>query len=181
MKLLKISALALVSALSLAACGRDGLTGPGGLRNGQFDGVIAGTLNGRVEGRAVSGSTVSGFHDIIVLTDHAEGIEITLFHEDDEFYEGSYSIGDAVFGSRPIVAYVRLLDTGEWFDSLEGVIYLDDVYSGGIVGRASFRAESDEVAGDILDVDVEFAAAYAGRINFNLSPSLARGAKATTR
>lgn len=180
MKLLKSSAFALVCALSLAACGRDTLTGPDDLRNGQFDGYIAGTLQGRLEGEAVSGSTVTGFHDIIVLTDYAEGVEITLLHEDDEFYEGSYAIGDAVFGDQPIVAYVRLLDTGEWFDSLHGTVHVDDVYSGGIRGRASFRAESEDVAGDVMDVNVTFAADYAGHISFNLSPSFsaARTSKA---
>lgn len=179
MKMLKISVLALVSALSLAGCGRDRLTGPGGLGNGQFDGFIAGTLQGRLEGEAVSGSTVSGFHDIIVLTDYAEGIEITLVHETDEFYEGAYPIGDALVGNQPIVAYVRLLDTGEWFDSLDGTIRVDDVHSSGIRGQASFRAESERVGGDILDVTVTFSADYTGHISFNLSPSFSAGAKAS--
>lgn len=181
MKTLKIFALALVSALSLAACGRDGLTGPGGLRIGQFEGQIGGSLGGRLEGEAVSGSTVSGFHDIIVLTDHAQDIEITIYHDTDEFWEGRHAIGDAVTMNQPIVAYVRLLDTGEWFDSLSGVIDLYDVHGGGIEGTASFSAESDEVIGDIVSVDVAFATDYAGRISFNLSPSLSRGARTATR
>jgi hypothetical protein len=177
-KLLKISALAMVSALSLAACGRDGVTNPGGLRNGQFDGQIAGTFGGRLEGEAVSGSTTSGFHDIIVLTDYAEGVEITLFHDTDEFYEGRFLIGDAITMNRPIVAYVRLLDSGEYFDSLEGDIDLYDVDGGGISGSARFSAESDEVIGDIIDVDVTFVTDYAGHISFNLSPSFSASAKA---
>jgi hypothetical protein len=176
-KLLKISALAMVSALSLAACGRDGLTDPTGLRIGQFDGQIAGTLGGRLQGEAVSGSTTSGFHDIIVLTDYAEGIEITLYHDTDEFYEGRFPIGDAVSMNRPIVAYVRLLDTGEYFDSLEGDIDLYEVRGGGISGTARFRAESDEVIGDIIDVDVAFVTDYASHISFNLSPSFSAGPK----
>ncbi|HEX6367342.1 MAG TPA: hypothetical protein VF006_00335 [Longimicrobium sp.] len=178
MKLLRISALAIASALSLAACDRDGVTDPGDLRIGQFDGQIAGTLGGRLDGEAVSGSTVSGFHDIIVLTDYAEGIEITLYHDSDEFYEGRFPIGDAIAMNQPIVAYVRLLDTGEWFESLDGVIDLYDVHGGGIEGIASFRAESDEVLGDVVDVDVSFVTDYAGRINFNLSPSFSASAKA---
>lgn len=181
MKTLKIFALALVSALSLAGCGRDGVTGPGGLRIGQFDGRIAGTLDGRLYGEAVSGSTVSGFHDVIVLTDHSAGIEVTLYHDTDEFYEGRWTIGDAVTMNQPIVGYVRLLDTGEWFDSLHGVIDIHDVYSNGIEGTATFTAESDEVIGDIVNVDVSFATDYAGHINFNLSPSFSRGAKTATR
>lgn len=176
-KLLKISALAIAATLSLAACGRDGLTGPGGLRIGQFDGQIAGTLNGRLEGEAMSGSTVSGFHDIIVLTDYARDIEVTLYHDTDEFYEGRYPIGNAIAMNQPIAAYVRLLDTGEYFDSLSGVIDIYDVYADGIEGTASFSAESDEVIGDIVNVDISFATNYAGRINFNLSPSFSRGAK----
>ncbi|HYR10032.1 MAG TPA: hypothetical protein VEQ60_19820 [Longimicrobium sp.] len=178
MKLLKISALALLSALSLAACGRDGVTGPGGLRIGQFDGQIAGTLGGRLQGEAISGSTVSGFHDIIVLTDYEEGIEITIYHDTDEFFLGRYPIGDAVTMNRDIVAYVRLLDTGEYFDSLNGVIDISGTHTNGFEGTASFSAESDEVIGDIVNVDVSFATDYAGSIDFNLSPSLSRSPKA---
>jgi hypothetical protein len=171
---LKISALVMVASLSLAACGRDGVTGPGGLRIGQFDGQISGTLTGRLDGEAVSGSTVSGFHDIIVLTDYTDQIEITLYHETDEFFLGRYAIGDAVTGSQPIVAYVHLLDTGEWFESLSGVIDISSTYTDGIEGTASFSAESDEVVGDIVNVDVTFATDYAGHIDFNLSPSFSR-------
>ncbi len=174
MKTLKIFALALAGTLSLAACGRDGVTGPGGLRIGQFDGQISGSLGGRLEGEAVSGSTVSGYHDIIVLTDYAAQIEITLYHDTDEFYLGRYPIGDAVTGYQPIVAYVHLLDTGEWFESLNGVIDIDNLYTNGIEGTASFSAESDEVVGDIVNVDVSFATDYAGHIDFNLSPSFSR-------
>ena len=71
-----------------------------------------------------------------------------MYHDTDEFYEGRYPIGDAITMNRPIVAYVRLLDTGEYFDSLEGDIDLYDVRGGGISGTARFRAESDEVFGD---------------------------------
>lgn len=177
MKLLKICALAMAPALTLAGCDAGGISGPGGLRSGQFDGQIAGTLGARLEGEAVSGSTVSGFHDVIVLTDDEEAIEITLYHDTDEFHEGRFSIGDAVTMDRPIVAYVRLLDTGEYFDSLDGVIDLHDVHGGGIRGTASFRAESDEVLGDVVDVDVSFVTDYAGRIDFNLNPSFSTGAK----
>jgi hypothetical protein len=179
-KLLKISAFALVSALSLAACGRDGVTGPDGLRIGQFDGQIAGTLGGRLQGEAVSGSTYQAYHDIIVLTDYEEGIEITIYHDTDEFFLGRYPIGDAVTGYLPIVAYVRLLDTGEWFESLDGVIDISSMHTNGFEGTASFSAESGEVIGDIVNVDVSFITDYAGRIDFNLSPSFSRGAKART-
>ncbi|HEU4883334.1 MAG TPA: hypothetical protein VFT45_13830 [Longimicrobium sp.] len=178
MKMLKISALATAAALSLGACGRDGLTGPGGLRIGQFDGQISGTLGGRLEGEAVSGSTVTGFHDIIVLTDYSQGIEVTLYHDTDEFFLGRYPIGDAVTGYQPIVAYVRLLDTGEWFDSLHGVIDISGTHSNGFEGTASFSAESEDVIGDIVNVDVAFITDYAGNIDFNLSPSFSRTPKA---
>ncbi|MBW3571785.1 MAG: hypothetical protein KY467_11820 [Gemmatimonadetes bacterium] len=177
MKLLKISALAIASALSLGACDASGVTDPGGLRVGQFDGRIAGTLDARLDGQAVSGSTVSGFHDIIVLTDYARGIEVTLYHDTNEFYEGRFSIGDAVLMNRPIVAYVRLLDTGEYFDSLHGVIDLYGVRRGGISGTATFRAESDRVVGDVVDVDVSFVTDYAGNISYNLSPSFSTSGK----
>jgi hypothetical protein len=176
-KLLTISALAAAAALSLGACGHDGLTGSDGLRIGQFDGQIAGTLGGRLEGEAVSGSTVPGYHDIIVLTDYAQNIEITLYHDDDEFFLGRYAIGDAVTGYLPIVAYVRLLDTGEWFDSLHGVIDIAGTHTNGFDGTASFSAESEEVPGDIVNVDVSFITDYAGNIDFNLSPSFSRTPK----
>lgn len=176
--MLKISILALASALSLAGCDRGGLTDPDDLNPGQFEGEITGRANSFLDGEALSGSTVSGFHDVIVLTDYSEDIEVILYHETDEFFEGRHSIGDAVAGNQPIVAYVHLLRTGEWFDSLTGVIDLYDVYDGGITGIASFRAESEEVLGEIVDVEVSFVTDWAGRIDFNLSPSFSAGAKA---
>jgi hypothetical protein len=176
-KMLKISALAIAAALSLGACGRDGLTDPTGLRIGQFDGQIAGTLDGRLVGDAASGSTVSGFHDIIVLTDYAAGIEITIVHETDEFFMGRYPVGNAVTGYLPIVAYVHLLDTDEWFDSLHGEIDIFGTHTNGFEGTASFSAESDEVIGDIVNVDVSFVTDYAGRIDYSLSPSFSRTPK----
>jgi hypothetical protein len=179
--MLKISVLALVSALSLAACGRDGLTDPDDLRTGQFEGQISGTLDGWVEGEALSGSTSQNLHDLIVLTDYEQGIEITLYHAWDEFYEGRFPIGDAVLEDEDIVAYVRLLDTGEWFDSVDGVIDLHDVRGSGIAGTASFRAESEFDSREILDVDVSFVTDYDGGIDFNLSPSFSVRAKPTSR
>lgn len=176
----KISVLALASALSLAACDRDGLTGPGDLPEGQFEGQISGTLDGLLAGEALSGSTVLNLHDVILLTDHRQGIEIALYHSTGEFREGRYPIDDAVFGDGDIVAYVRVLDTGEYFDSLDGVVDLHDVRDFGIAGTASFRAESDEVAGETVDVDVSFVTDYDGRIDFNLmSPSFSAGAKSS--
>lgn len=175
--MLKISVLALGSALSLAACDRDGLTGPGDLREGQFEGQISGSLDGALFGEALSGSTVLNLHDAIVLTDYEAGLEIAFYHSTGEFTEGRYSIDDGVFGDGDILAYVRVLDTGEYFDSLDGVIDLHDVRNAGIVGTASFSAESDEVGGDIVDVDVTFVTDYQGRIDFNLIPSFSAGAK----
>jgi hypothetical protein len=169
--MLKISVLAMASALSLAACDRDGLTGPGDLREGQFEGQISGTLDGALYGEALSGSTSLSLHDAIILTDYEQGIEIAFYHTSGEFREGRYPIDDAIFGDGDILAYVRVLDTGEYFDSLDGVIDLHDVRNIGIVGTASFRAESDEVAGETLNVDVSFVTQYDGRIDFNLSPS----------
>jgi hypothetical protein len=94
-----------------------------------------------------------------------------------EFFLGRYAIGDAVTGYLPIVAYVRLLDTGEWFDSLHGVIDIAGTHTNGFDGTASFSAESEEVPGDIVDVDVSFITDYAGNIDFNLSPSFSRTPK----
>jgi hypothetical protein len=134
-----------------------------------------------LEGEAVSGSTVSGYHDIIVLTDYAENIEITIVHDTDEFFMGRYPIGDAVTGYLPIVAYVHLLDTGEWFESLHGEIDISGTHTNGFEGTASFSAESDEVIGDIVNVDVSFVTDYAGNIDYNLSPSLSRAPKTAGR
>lgn len=175
--MLKISVLALASALSLAACDRDGLTGLDDLDQGQFEGQISGTLNGALFGEAVSGSTMLNLHDLILLTDYEAGIEVALYHSSGEFTEGRYPIDDNLFGDGDIVAHVRLLDTGEYFDSLDGVIDLHDVRNIGIVGTASFRAESDEVEGQTVDVDVSFVTDYEGNIDFNLSPSFSAGAK----
>ena len=177
--MLKIPALALASALSLSACEPGGVAGPGDLRQGQFEGQISGTLSGSLFGEALSGSTVLNLHDAIILTDHQEGIEVAFYHSTGEFTEGRYSIGDGVFMDRDIVAYVRVLDTGEYFDSLDGVIDLHDVRNGGITGTASFSAESDEVEGDLVDVDVSFVTEYDGHIDFSLSPSFSAGAKAS--
>ena len=175
--MLKTSVLALASALSLAACDRDGLTGPGDLRQGQFEGQISGTLNGALFGEAISGSTMLNLHDAIVLTDYEQGIEVAFYHSTGEFEEGRYPIDDAVFGDGDILAYVRVLDTGEYFDSLDGVIDLHEVRNIGIAGTASFRGESDEVAGQTVQVDVSFVTDYDGRIGFEPGPSFSMGVK----
>ncbi|HEU0298507.1 MAG TPA: hypothetical protein VFR37_03615 [Longimicrobium sp.] len=176
--MLKISGIALAAALSLAACDGSGVTDPIDLREGQFGGEIRGTLDGWLQGTALSGSTTAGFHDLIELTDYSQRIEIILYHDTDEFYPGRFPIGDGYVMNADIVAYVRDLDTGEWFDSLDGVIDLYEVYGGGIRGTAAFRAESEDFPGDVVSVDVDFATAYDGSIDFNLSPSFSANANA---
>lgn len=173
--MLKISALALAGALSLAGCGRDGGVGPDDLFQGQFEGRIAGVLDGPLDGEALSGSTVLNLHDVILLTDYQQGIEVAVYHSASEFTEGRYPIGDISFND--VVAYVRLLDTNEYFDAVDGVLDLRDVDNGGIIGSVSFTAESDWTAGDFVDVDLAFYTDYAGRIDYNLSPSFSRGAR----
>ena len=123
-----------------------------------------------MQGQALSGSTVAGFHDLIELTDYSQRVEIILYHDTGEFYPGRFPIGDGYAMNADIVAYVRDLDTGEWFDSLNGVIDLYEVYGSGIRGTATFRAESEGYPGDIVDVDVDFITVYDGGIDFNLSP-----------
>lgn len=177
MNMLKISAVALAAALSLGACDTRGITDPGDLRDGQFEGEIRGTLDGWLQGTALSGSTVAGFHDLIELTDYSQRIEVILYHDTGEFYPGRFPIGDGYVMSSDIVAYVRDLDTGEWFDSLDGVIDLYEVYSDGIRGTATFRAESEDYPGDVVNVDVDFATVYDPGIDFNLSPSFSASAK----
>lgn len=176
MKTLTIRALAAFAALSLAACDGDGGTGVGGLREGQFEGEISGVVDARLDGEALSGATSPGFHDLIVLTDYTEDIEVGIYHSN-EFFEGRFNIDDALSTSSDIVAYVLDLRTGEYFDSLNGTLDLEDVSSGGIEGSARFTAESDEDAGAFVTVDVVFNTDYAGSINFNQSPSFSRAAK----
>lgn len=177
-KTLKISALALFSALTLAACGDDGGTGPGGLRVGQFEGEIRGVLDTGLAGDAESGYySIQGLHDFIVLTDYARGVQINIFESEDEFFEGRWTIEDeGDFDSR-IVAWVEDLETGETFGSVSGTLDLDRVRGGGIEGSATFTAESDDVFGDFITVDVVFNTDYAGGLGFNLSPSSSVRAK----
>lgn len=178
MKTLKISALALFSALTLSACSDDGGTGPGGLREGQFEGEIRGVLDTGLTGDAESGYySVQGFHDFIVLTDYARGVQINIYESEDEFSEGRWTIEDeADFDSR-IVAWVEDLETGETFGSVSGTLDVDRVGGGGIEGSAAFTAESDDVFGDFITVDVVFSTDYAGGLGFSHSPSFSARAK----
>jgi len=176
-KTLKISALAAFATLSLAACDGDGGTGVIGLREGQFEGQISGVVDARLDGEALSGATEPGFHDIIVLTDYAQDIEVTLYHSTDEFFEGRFNIEDGLNANSDIIAYVQDLRTGEYFDSLSGTLDLVDVHGDGIEGSARFTAESDRDPGAFVTVDVAFNTDYTGSINYNLSPSLSRAQK----
>lgn len=179
--MLRIPVLALAGALSLAACDSDGGVGVGDLREGRFEGQIDGVLDGRILGDALSGSFTAGFHDLIVLTDFAAGVEITLYHADDEFFEGRERIGDAAVFNESVVAWVEVLDTGEIFESLSGTIDIQDASSGGLDGIARFSAESTDVPGDIVSVEVAFRTFYDGGLNANLTPSFSAGAKVTGR
>lgn len=178
MKTLKISALALFSALALAACGGDGGTGPGGLREGQFEGEIRGVLDTGLAGDAESGYySIQGFHDLIVLTDYARGLQINIYESEDEFSGGRWTIEDEEDFDSRIVAWVEDLETGETFGSVSGTLDLDRVRSGGIEGSAVFTAESDDVFGDFITVDVVFSTDYVGGFSFNRSPSFSRAQK----
>ena len=63
------------------------------------------------------------------------------------------------------------LETGETFGSVSGTLDVDRMRSGGIEGSARFTAESDDVFGDFITVDVVFNTDYVGGISFNRSPS----------
>ncbi|HST63515.1 MAG TPA: hypothetical protein VLK84_32690 [Longimicrobium sp.] len=179
MKKLKISALALLSVLALGACDDDGGTGPGGLRQGQFEGDISGSLDIGVAGDADSGYGFRpGEVDLIVLTDRSRNIEIALFDSEGEFIEGRRTIEDENDFESRIIGYVVDLDTGESFGSVSGTLDLDNVTdSGRIQGSARFTAESDDIDGDFINVDVVFNTDYAGSIDFNVSPSFSRAQK----
>ncbi len=178
MKTLKISALAALSALTLAACDAAEGLGPDGLRQGQFEGEVSGVLDTYVQGEARSGYAVTAsFHDLIVLTDNTRDVQVVLYESEDEFFEGRWSIDDETSFSSRIVAYVEDLGTGETFSSVSGTLDLVDVRSGGIEGSAVFTAESDDFPGDFITVDVAFATRYNGSIGFSLSPTYARSSK----
>ncbi|HEX6039729.1 hypothetical protein [Longimicrobium sp.] len=175
MKTLKISAVALVSTLSLAACDGDGGTIVGGLPRGQFEGEVSGVLDTSVRGQAESGyAFVQGAHDVIVLTDFTEDVQVVIYDSEDDFREGRWTIEDENDFDGRVLAYVEDLRTGETFGSVSGTLDLGDVRSGGIEGRATFRAESDDSFGDFITVDVDFSTTYRGDISLNRSPSLSR-------
>lgn len=173
MKTLKNSVLALAGALSLAACDGDGGTIVGGLPRGQFEGQVSGVLDTFVSGEAESGYVfVQGGQDVIVLTDFAQDVQIVIYDNEDDFSEGRWAIESEDDFDARVAAYVVDLRTGETFGSVSGTLDLEDVRGGGIDGRASFSAESDDVFGDFIAVDVDFRTDYAGSISVNRSPSL---------
>jgi hypothetical protein len=174
-KTLKISALALVSALTLAACDGDGGTGIGGLRQGQFEGEVSGVLDTGLSGEAESGyAVVQGLQDLIVLTDRVRNVQVAIYESEDEFFEGRWSIDDENDFDSRIIAYVQDLETGETFSSVSGTLDLVDVRSGGIEGSAVFTAESDDFNGDFISVDVVFHTDYTNSISFSRSPSFSK-------
>lgn len=178
MKTLKISALAALAALSLAACDGDGGTGVIGLPNGQFEGDVSGVLDIPLNGEALSGYwTNSSYHDLIVLTDYSRDVRVTIYESEREFFEGRWSIDDEDSFSSRIIAYVEDLQTGETFGSVSGTLDLVDVGSGGIEGTAIFTAESDDFAGDFITVDVAFNTDYDGNVSASRSPSFSRTQK----
>jgi hypothetical protein len=176
--MLKKSALALLGALSLAACDGDGGTGVTGLRRGQFEGEVSGVLDTGLRGDAESGYAIAqGVHDLIVLTDFANDVRVVIYHQEDEFFEGRWRIDDETRFDSEIVAYVEDMRTGETFSSVEGTLDLEDVNSGGIEGSAIFTAESDTEFNDFVTVDVVFNTDFTSNIDFNLSASLSRSEK----
>lgn len=179
MKTLKISALALFSVLSFAACGDDGGTGPGGLREGRFEGDVSGELDIRLDGQAESGDYFnSGDHDVIVLYDAERNIEIGIRDTEGEFNTGRRTIeNEDDFDSR-YVAYLIDYDTNDSYGSVSGTLDLDRVTSGGVEGAARFTAEHDDFSGEFVTVDVIFNTDYNSNIfSLSRSPSLSRSAK----
>jgi hypothetical protein len=180
MKLLKIPAL--VCALALAACDRSS-TGVEDVRAGEFEGDVSGDVRASLRGEAYSGSTISDYHDLIVLNDPSEGAEIVFYHTSDEFVrEGSLSIRDNVDleYANGVVAQIDI--DGRFYVATSGTMNLRDVTTENVDGTARFRAveldEFDEpVPGSEVVVDVAFRADYAGAIDFNLSPAFS-GARA---
>ena len=178
MKTLKIGALALFSAASLAACDAAGGTGVIGLRQGQFEGEVSGVLDTGLQGQARSGyAVVQGVHDVIVLRDDVRNVEVVIYDSEDEFAEGRWTIDDEQSFSSRMVAYVQDLESGETFSSLSGTLDLLDVRRNGIQGTAVFTAESDDFPGDFVTVDVSFHTSFSSSVDFNRGPSFSAGQK----
>lgn len=178
MKTLKISALALFSALSVAACDDGGGTGVTGLRQGQFEGETSGVLDIGLSGEAVSSYAVrEGVHDLIVLTDYTRNVQVVIYDTENEFFEGRMAIEDEEDFDSRVLAYVEDLETGESFGSVSGTLDLVDVRGSSIEGSAVFTAESDDFPGDFITVDVVFRTDFDRDISFTLSPSLNRSEK----
>jgi hypothetical protein len=177
-KTLKISALALFSVLSFAACDDVGGTGVTGLRQGQFEGEISGVLDIGLSGEAVSSYAVrEGVHDLIVLTDYSRNVQVVIYETEDEFFEGRWTIEDEEDFDSRVLAYVEDLETGESFGSVSGTLDLVDVRGSSIEGSAIFTAESDDFPGEFITVDVVFRTDFERNVGFNLGPSLSRAGK----
>ena len=175
MKLLKIPALACALTLALAACDGDGV-GLDDVDIGEFEGSVSGEIRENLRGNASSGSSAPGYHDLIILTDPAEGAEIVLYHSDDEFFEGSTSIRNNIDleYADGVVAQIEIDD--RFFVATSGTVNIRDASRDHLDGTVRFRAvELDEfddvINGSEVTVDVAFRTEHTGVVDFNRSPS----------
>ena len=171
MKLTRISALLVAAILPLAAC--DSGTDPDDLDFGEFRGDVSGEFSARLDGTANSGNTPGFGQDQILLSDASEGVEIIIFHQDDEFIQGTESVGaDDEVG---VTAAIFFEDAGRAFLATSGTIRIDEVDSDGVRGTIEFNAvEFDIGTGqtlvDRVSVDAVFNTDYSTNCCFNRAP-----------
>lgn len=182
-KLLRGLAFPAFAAVAVAACDSGG-TFVDDVRPGTFEGRVTGDVSANVDGRAASGSSVDGYHDLILLTDFDTGAEITLYHVTDEFRAGRFTLGD--FDTGEIIADLYFPSSGRYFTSFSGSIDLEDVSRSGIDGTARFRAQEvddfgDPIFGSEVVVDVAFRTDYDPLFTFSRSPMTATVAPARSK
>lgn len=167
---MKLTRLApLLVAAALAACDSGG-TDPGDLSFGRFDGNLRGDVSTGVEGQAYSYNTPGYGQDEVVLVDESEGVLVDIYHNTDDFLEGTSNIGDWTQGDAGVLAIVYLEELGgRYFVSVDGTLRLTDVDGDGVTGEAEFVAvevdpDTEEVLSDEVEVTVAFRAAYDGEV-----------------
>lgn len=171
MKLTRISALLLAAILPLAAC--DSGTDSGDLDFGEFRGQVSGEFSARLDGTASSGNTPGFGQDQILLSDASEGVEIILFHQDDEFIVGTESVGpDDEVG---VTAAIFFEDAGRAFLATSGTIRIDEVDASGVRGSINFNAvefdlNTGQLLSDRVTVEVAFNTDYSTNCCFNRVP-----------
>lgn len=176
MKLTRIAPLLVAALLPLAAC--DSGTDSDDLDFGEFRGRVTGEFTANLEGSARSGNTPGFGQDQVLLTDLGENVEIIIFHQDDEFIEGTEALA-GLNDDTGVTAAIFFGDEQRAFIATGGTIDIDDVTSDGVRGEIRFDAiefdlNTEQILTDRVTVDVAFNADYSTTCCFN-RVSLSRG------